>query len=59
LVYCRIRAFGRLCCTIFLRMSIPILQGKLSKENEGQSDFDLEEGESQNTVVPSVETAQS
>ena len=28
-------AFGLLCYTIFLRMSVPILQGRLSKENEG------------------------
>jgi len=29
-------AFGLLCYTIFLRMSVPILQGTLSKANEGQ-----------------------
>jgi CRP-like cAMP-binding protein len=29
-------AFGLLCYTVFLRMSVPILQGKLSKANEGQ-----------------------
>jgi len=28
-------AFGLLCYTLFLRMSVPILQGRLSKENEG------------------------
>ena len=28
-------AFGLLCYTVFLRMSVPILQGKLSKANEG------------------------
>jgi Ni/Fe-hydrogenase subunit HybB-like protein len=27
-------AFGLLCYTLFLRMSVPILQGRLSKENE-------------------------
>jgi molybdopterin-containing oxidoreductase family membrane subunit len=27
-------AFGLLCYTIFLRMSVPILQGRLSKANE-------------------------
>jgi Ni/Fe-hydrogenase subunit HybB-like protein len=27
-------AFGLLCYTVFLRMSVPILQGKLSKANE-------------------------
>jgi Ni/Fe-hydrogenase subunit HybB-like protein len=31
-------AFGLLCFTIFLRMAVPILQGRLSKANEGQSD---------------------
>jgi len=29
-------AFGLLCYTIFLRMSVPILQGRLSRANEGQ-----------------------
>ena len=29
-------AFGLLCYTIFLRMAVPILQGRLSKANEGQ-----------------------
>jgi CRP-like cAMP-binding protein len=29
-------AFGLLCYTMFLRMSVPILQGKLSKANEAQ-----------------------
>jgi len=28
-------AFGLLCFTLFLRMSVPILQGRLSKANEG------------------------
>jgi molybdopterin-containing oxidoreductase family membrane subunit len=31
-------AFGLLCYTIFLRMSVPILQGTLSKANEGLPD---------------------
>jgi Ni/Fe-hydrogenase subunit HybB-like protein len=31
-------AFGLLCYTVFLRMSVPILQGRLSRENEGASD---------------------
>ena len=29
-------AFGLLCYTVFLRMSVPILQGRLSKSGEGQ-----------------------
>jgi Ni/Fe-hydrogenase subunit HybB-like protein len=29
-------AFGLLCYTVFLRMSVPILQGRLTKANEGQ-----------------------
>jgi molybdopterin-containing oxidoreductase family membrane subunit len=32
-------AFGLLCYTVFLRMSVPILQGRLSKANEGQAGF--------------------
>jgi len=32
-------AFGLLCYTVFLRMSVPILQGRLSKANEGQAEF--------------------
>jgi hypothetical protein len=34
-------AFGLLCYTVFLRMSVPILQGRLSKANEGASEFAL------------------
>jgi Ni/Fe-hydrogenase subunit HybB-like protein len=30
-------AFGLLCYTVFLRMSVPILQGRISKANEGLS----------------------
>jgi len=30
-------AFGLLCYTIFLRMAVPILQGRLTKANEGHS----------------------
>jgi Ni/Fe-hydrogenase subunit HybB-like protein len=32
-------AFGLLCYTIFLRMAVPILQGRLSKANEAQPEF--------------------
>jgi CRP-like cAMP-binding protein len=35
LVCLGIWAFGILCYTVFLRMAIPILQGRLSKANEG------------------------
>jgi molybdopterin-containing oxidoreductase family membrane subunit len=31
-------AFGLLCYTLFLRMSVPILQGRLSRENENAPD---------------------
>jgi Ni/Fe-hydrogenase subunit HybB-like protein len=36
-------AFGLLCYTVFLRMSVPILQGRLSKANEGQPEFGASE----------------
>ena len=35
LVCLGIWAFGLLCYTIFLRMAVPILQGRLTKANEG------------------------
>ena len=38
-------SFGLLCYTIFLRMSVPILQGKLSKANEGQPELGMAEPE--------------
>jgi hypothetical protein len=31
-------AFGLLCYTVFLRMAVPILQGRLSQANEEQSE---------------------
>jgi CRP-like cAMP-binding protein len=31
-------AFGLLCYTIFLRMAVPILQGRMTKANEGMSE---------------------
>jgi Ni/Fe-hydrogenase subunit HybB-like protein len=34
-------AFGLLCYTVFLRMSVPILQGRLSKANEGQPEDEV------------------
>ncbi|MEI6606638.1 MAG: hypothetical protein WCP35_15125, partial [Verrucomicrobiota bacterium] len=37
LVCLGIWAFGLLCYTIFLRMAVPILQGRLSRANEGTS----------------------
>ena len=30
-------AFGLLCYTIFLRMAVPILQGRLTRANENQT----------------------
>jgi molybdopterin-containing oxidoreductase family membrane subunit len=37
LVCLGIWAFGLLCYTVFLRMSIPILQGRLTQANEGEN----------------------
>ena len=36
-------AFGLLCYTVFLRMSVPILQGRISKANENQREHDGDE----------------
>jgi molybdopterin-containing oxidoreductase family membrane subunit len=38
LVCAGIWAFGLLCYTLFLRMAVPILQGRLTKANEGISE---------------------
>src|SRR6476619_4126132 len=42
LVCLGIWAFGLLCYTIFLRMAIPILQGRLSQANEGQDQIEVD-----------------
>jgi len=47
LVCLGIWAFGLLLYTIFLRMSVPILQGRMSKANEGRADLPEE------TLAPS------
>jgi molybdopterin-containing oxidoreductase family membrane subunit len=41
LVCLGIWAFGILCYTVFLRMAIPILQGRIAKNNEGSDDSEL------------------
>lgn len=38
-------AFGLLCYTIFLRMAVPILQGRLAKANEGRPEIQGDEQE--------------
>jgi molybdopterin-containing oxidoreductase family membrane subunit len=43
LVCLGIWAFGLLCYTLFLRMAVPILQGRLAKANEGQPDIEGDE----------------
>jgi hypothetical protein len=41
LVCLGIWAFGLLCYTLFLRMAVPILQGRMTKANEGRATTDL------------------
>jgi molybdopterin-containing oxidoreductase family membrane subunit len=53
LVCIGIWAFGLLCYTIFLRMSVPILQGQLTKVNEGQPEI-IETGISASTLPAGV-----
>ncbi len=52
-------AFGFLCYTVFLRMSIPILQGKLSKANEDQPDFVVKQNDVKSSTIPHANTAHS
>jgi len=58
LVCLGIWAFGLLCYTVFLRMSIPILQGTLSHANEGRLPSGHESGTSK-TVILNVKAAHS
>ncbi len=53
LVCLGIWAFGLLCYTVFLRMAVPILQGRLTKATEGQSDAQGEESAPVASVFPS------
>jgi Ni/Fe-hydrogenase subunit HybB-like protein len=49
LVCLGIWAFGLLCYTVFLRMAVPILQGRLSKANEGDAELSDDDSEA---IVP-------
>ena len=44
-------ALGLLCYTLFLRMSVPILQGRLSKANEGLPEISGDEPDALSTPV--------
>ena len=54
LVCLGIWAFGLLCYTVFLRMAVPILQGRLSKANEDHVEIDADQLE----VAPSPVVAE-
>ncbi len=55
LVCLGIWAFGLLSYTIFLRMSVPILQGRLSKANEGQPEIQSDEPDAAVTLPHPVQ----
>ena len=55
LVCLGIWAFGLLCYTVFLRMAVPILQGRLSKANEGHPDTDVAGFDAETPVSMSLE----
>ena len=54
LVCLGIWAFGLLCYTVFLRMAVPILQGRLAKANEGQPEIQGDEPASATPVAPAA-----
>jgi molybdopterin-containing oxidoreductase family membrane subunit len=54
LVCLGIWAFGLLCYTIFLRMSVPILQGRLSKTNEGLPEIQGDEPDAPDSIPSPV-----
>jgi Ni/Fe-hydrogenase subunit HybB-like protein len=49
-------AFGLLCYTIFLRMAVPIMQGRMVKSNEGGPEVLVDLPESQPATVHSAAT---
>jgi Ni/Fe-hydrogenase subunit HybB-like protein len=59
LVCLGIWALGLLCYTIFLRMSIPILQGTLSKGNEGHQDLNRNANQTGTVTLLDVKAAHS